>query len=123
MEFLQMLWLPDRSSRNLSTFSFEEHHQFDNQNDNHNEFEGEGSALVKLFHHKSVEVVSSVELFLYQGLIVGDADPVGSHPVQARRKHVAEELDGIIHPFSQFSHFEHEALQPLRGAGQSPASQ
>ena len=105
----------------LDRFAAEEVNQFDDQDDHHHQFEYEGAGLVELIDHEVVELLSGAQLLLYQVLVVRYADFRCRQLVEAGGKHVAEELDGVVGAFGQFTDVEQHGVQLGGGPRRPPA--
>src|SRR5580700_4118957 len=86
----------------LDGLAAEEVDQFDDQDYDHHQLQDEGAGLVELLNHEAVEVFGGLEFFFDQVFVVGDSDFGGAEFVEARGKHVAEELDGVIGALGEF---------------------
>src|SRR5580765_1011426 len=106
----------------LNRMALEEVNQLDDQNDDHHQFEHEGSRLIELFDHEAVEVFGGVKFFLYQIFVIRHANFLRAQLVQPRGKHVAQELDGVIGALGEFVHIEQHGMQFRGCASGAPAS-
>src|SRR5579864_3306692 len=76
---------------------------------------------MKFFNHEIVEFVSGAQLFLHQGLIVGNANLAGAKLVDSGKKHVADKLKRVVGTLSQFSYIQKHGAEPSGGGAHAPA--
>src|SRR5258705_4403513 len=95
----------------------------DDQDDHDHQFEHERTTLVELVHHETVEVFGGIELLLHQVLIIRHANFSCGQPVQTGRKHVAQELDGIVGALGELRNIQQDGVQARGGFGQPPAGE
>src|SRR5437868_4324946 len=104
-------------------FAAEQVNQFDDQNDDHHEFEHEGAALVELVHHKAIKVFRGVQFLVYQIFVVRHAYLGRSQLVETGGKHVAEKLYGVIGALGQLVHIQQNGMKFGCGTRQPPPCQ
>ena len=68
-------------------------------------------ALLETVDQEAVQVFGSVQLLVYQALVIVHANFGCSQPVKARGEHVTEKLDGVVGTFDKLIHFDGDALQ------------
>src|SRR5579864_6642731 len=100
--------------------TLEEINELDDQDDDHHQLKHERARLVELLHHEAVEILGGLQLFLDQIFIVEHAHLLSAQLVESRRKHIAQELDGVVGTLSEFVHIEQDGMQLGRGARCAP---
>src|SRR5579859_948980 len=108
-------------AQSLNGFAPEEVHQLDDQNEHHQQLQHERPALVELLDHELVEVFGGLQFFFDQVFVVGHADLGRAQLVKPRRKHVAEELDGVVGALGELVDVEQNGVQLAGGLGRAPA--
>src|ERR1700758_4855561 len=105
----------------LDRFAAEEVDQFDDQDDDHHQFQHKGAALVELVDHEAVEIFGGLQLLFDEVFVVRHSDLLRAQLVEPGREHVAEELDGVVGAFGEFVHIEQDGVQLGRGLRRPPA--
>src|ERR1700732_436293 len=95
-------WWREENREGLERLAAEDPDQLDDQYYYHHQLEHEGSALVELIDHEMIKLFGGIQFLLNQIFVVRDAHPGRCQLVQAGGKHVAEKLDSIVGPLSQF---------------------
>ena len=76
---------------------------------------------MEFFNHEIVKFISGVELFLHQGLIVGDAKLAGAQLIDAGKEHVADELERVVGALGEFGHVDEHGAQARRSGAHTPS--
>jgi hypothetical protein len=112
--------LPSSSSGGMAA---EEVEELDEEDQDDGDFKEKGAALVELLDHVVVELLGGTELLGDEIFIVRDADLGGGQLVEARRIHVAQELDGVVGMLGELGDIEKDGVETVRRARQTPARQ
>lgn len=70
--------------------------ELNNQDRDHHHLQHKRAALLKLFDHEAIQVVSGFEFLVNQLFVIENTDFRRCKPLQAGSKHIADELDGIV---------------------------
>src|SRR5437899_10929306 len=107
----------------LRAVTEEKDKELNNQNDHHHQFQRKRPALVELIHHEAVKLFGGLQLLVNQVFVIRYTNLGSGQLIEARGKHVAQELNGIVGVLGKLGDIQKNRVQLTRITRHAPAGQ